>query len=318
MEQRKQKWKPGIDTIRPGTIIKGKWYRQNYPITKKIGSGAVGTVFLCEANGKQAALKISDNGAQVTTEVNVLKSLQKVQGRRLGPYLLDVDDWIGPGGRSFSFYVMEYLKGEPLLSFMQRGGQAWIGVFLLQLLEDLEGLHQSGWVFGDLKSENLIVVSSPPRVRWVDVGGTTQMGRSIKEYTEFYDRGYWGMGTRKAEASYDLFALTMVVLEICYPKRFKKDGNSAEALLFKKINHAVALAPYSSALKKALIGRYSSSTEMKQDIKKALYSRQKQRSRRSKAKKTSKPSARSIKNAALEISSIGIFAAGYYILSLFI
>ncbi|WP_347836547.1 hypothetical protein [Gracilibacillus sp. JCM 18860] len=55
--------------------------------------------------------------------------------------------------------------------------------------------------------DNLIVSRNPVRLRWVDVGGTTLIGRSIKEYTEFYDRAYWQMGTRRAEPSYDLFAL---------------------------------------------------------------------------------------------------------------
>src|SRR5699024_12669469 len=116
---------------------------------------------------------------------------------------------------------MEYLQGESMASFIQKNGQAWIGVLMLQLLKDLEQLHQSGWVFGDLKAENLLVTDSPPRIRWVDVGGTTQIGRAIREYTEFYERGYWGLGSRRAEPGYDLVALVMVGLTICYRSRFE-------------------------------------------------------------------------------------------------
>src|SRR5699024_9473064 len=93
----------------------------------------------------------------MTVEVNVLKALQKVQGSRLGPYLLDVDDWKAPSGNTYAFYVMEYLQGESMASFIQRNGKEWIGVLMLQLLKDLEQLHESGWVFGDLKAENLLV-----------------------------------------------------------------------------------------------------------------------------------------------------------------
>ena len=186
--------KKQVTSLKTGTIIKGKWHLKSYEIKGKLGEGAIGAVYLCQASGKVAALKISEKQTSMTMEVNVLKALEQVRGNRLGPVLLDVDDWIAPNGVIYSFYVMEYIKGESMERFIKKNGAVWIGPLLLQLIEDLEGLHQAGWVFGDLKPDNLIVGFSPPRVRWVDVGGTTQIGRSIKEYTEFYDRGYWGMG----------------------------------------------------------------------------------------------------------------------------
>lgn len=303
-----QAWKKHDIHIQPGTVIKGKWHKKSYIVKKRLGQGAVGTVYLCEAGGRQAALKISDQGTSMTVEVNVLKALQKVQGSHLGPYLLDVDDWQTARGRTYSFYVMEYLQGESIASFMKRNGSEWTGVFMLQLLEDLGKLHQSGWVFGDLKTENLIVVSSPSRIRWVDVGGTTQIGRAIKEYTEFYDRGYWGLGTRRAEPSYDLFALVMVFLTVFYPDRFAKTANP-EQTISKKINDVKALKTYRSPLKKAIAGGYQSSDQMKQDIKRILYSRQKRRRTKKKTDKTVKLP------FFIESGGILILALGYYFAS---
>lgn len=268
MKMNRVQKKPSTDLV-PGTVITGKWHETHYTIIKKLGSGAVGSVYLCEFNGKKAALKISENNASITMEVNVLKAFQKVQGSSLGPCLLDVDDFEYRKGQVCSFYVMEYLHGQSLTSFIGRHGSEWIGVFMLQLLDDLERLHNNGWVFGDFKMENLLVIPSPPRVRWIDVGGTTQIGRSIKEYTEFYDRGYWGIGSRKAEPSYDLFALVMVFLTICYPKRFTK-GTNPQATLMKKLDEAKLLAIYKGTLKKAILGRYQSSSQMKSDVTKIL------------------------------------------------
>ncbi|KKE77605.1 protein kinase family protein [Oceanobacillus caeni] len=307
---RAQTWKnSGID-LKPGTKITGKWYKNQYLIRGKLGKGAIGTVYLCESGGKLAALKISDKGTSMTVEVNVLKSLGQVQGTRLGPYLLDVDDWVSPNGTTYSFYVMEYLKGESLSLFVKNNGNVWIGVFLLQLLEDLEQLHQSGWVFGDLKLDNLIVLSSPTRIRWVDVGGTTQTGRAIKEYTEFYDRGYWGLGTRKAEPSYDLFSLVMVFLHLYYPQRFERTTQS-EKLLFKKIDQVKQLQPYRNPLKKAIAGKYRTSSEMKNDVLQIVY--QSQNKSRLKKKGNQK-----ISNIPfyIEMGGISIVAIGFYILSL--
>nr|WP_245183549.1 protein kinase family protein [Lentibacillus salicampi] len=260
-----QAWKKQGINIRPGTVITGKWHQHRYVIKQKLGNGAIGSVYLCERNGHYGALKISENATSMTVEVNVLKSLGKVQGSRLGPSLMDVDDWEASRNSTYSFYVMEYLRGESLSGFIKKRGHEWTGIFMLQLLEDLEHLHQAGWVFGDFKSENLIVLSHPPKVRWIDVGGTTQIGRAIKEYTEFYDRGYWGLGSRKAEPSYDLFAFVMVFLNIYYPKRFEK-GTSPKATLLKKLYDVRQLRVYRECLKKALLGNYQSSSEMRHDL----------------------------------------------------
>lgn len=100
-----QAWKKQGINIRPGTVITGKWHRKRYVIKRRLGQGAVGTVYLCEQNGRYAALKISENAASMTVEVNVLKSLQKVQGNRLGPSLLDVDDWEASTNAKYAFML---------------------------------------------------------------------------------------------------------------------------------------------------------------------------------------------------------------------
>ncbi len=132
-----------------------------------------------------------------------------------------MDDW-EINKESLPFYVMEYVKGKELLAFMSTKDFSWSGVLILQLLNDLHQMHEAGWIFGDLKPENLIVTDPPYKIRCIDVGGTTMRGRALKEYTKFFDRGYWGFGTRKAEPSYDLFAVAMIMINICYPKRFPK------------------------------------------------------------------------------------------------
>lgn len=257
--------KSSYNTIRNSTHIRGKWHDNRYVVKKKLGEGAIGSVYLCSMNGRNVALKVSEKNTSITIEVNVLKALQKVQGNKLGPSLYDVDDWVAPDGKTYSFYVMEYIQGIGMHQFIRRHGTQWIGPFLLQLLNDLEGLHQAGWVFGDLKLDNVLIDVKPPRVRLIDVGGTTQIGRSIKEYTEFYDRGYWGLGSRKAEPSYDLFSVVMIFIHIFYPSRFEKQGDSIR-LLQKKMDSIPSLKPYRSCFYKALRGFYQKSTDMKEDV----------------------------------------------------
>ncbi|HLO10644.1 MAG TPA: protein kinase family protein [Pseudoneobacillus sp.] len=247
-----------------GTVITGKWHHNQYTITKELGFGANGIVYLAKSKNQYVALKLSDNGMSITSEVNVLKSFAKVQGSTLGPSLLDVDDWVRRTG-TISFYVMEYIHGLNFLEFIEQKGKSWMPILILQLLSDLDMLHNSGWVFGDLKPENLIVTGPPPKIRCIDVGGTTIQGRAIKEFTEFYDRGYWGLGSRKADPKYDLFAVGMIMLNTAYPKRFNKTTGGI-AQLTKMINEKPELSKYKNFILYALQGQYNSAKDMRSHL----------------------------------------------------
>nr|WP_263325253.1 protein kinase [Neobacillus sp. Marseille-Q6967] len=250
--------------VSPGSVIIGKWHSNQYTILKELGFGANGVVYLAKHKNMHVALKMSDNGMSITSEVNVLKSFAKVQGSALGPSLLDVDDWKSQQGQ-ISFYVMEYIQGPDLLNFIQQKGKSWTTVLFLQLLNDLSKLHANGWVFGDLKPENLIVTGQIPKIRCIDVGGTTIQGRAIKEFTEFFDRGYWGLGSRKAEPAYDLFAVAMIMINTAYPKRFNKTSGGISQLR-EAIRKQKDLAQWEKVIVKALQGHYSSALQMRSEL----------------------------------------------------
>lgn len=253
-----------LSNITAGTIVEGKWHKNRYVIVKELGYGANGIVYLAQYSNQYVALKLSHNGMSITSEVNVLKSFAKVQGSTLGPSLVDVDDWMRPSGK-VSFYAMEYIKGPDFLTFIQQKGSVWIEVLVLQLLSDLHLLHVNGWTFGDLKPENLIVTGPPSKIRCIDVGGTTIQGRAIKEFTEFYDRGYWGLGSRKADPAYDLFAVAMIMINTAYPKRFQKTTGGLNQLQMM-IRQKSELQKFEQVIIHALKGKYQSAIEMRKAI----------------------------------------------------
>lgn len=254
--------------VSPGTIITGKWNKHHYKVIKELGYGANGMVYLAERNRQFFALKMSDNSSSITSEMNILKSFSKVQGSALGPSFVEADDWI-KDRKLFPFYVMEYIEGESFLHFIRQKGHGWTGVLILQLLSSLAELHKNGWIFGDLKPENLIVTIPSYKIRCVDVGGTTLIGRSVKEFTEFFDRGYWGLGSRKAEPSYDLFAVAMVIINSAYPSRFQKKGESY-SLLMNAVEQKKELHPYKKVIHRAVKGQYKHALEMRKDVFDAL------------------------------------------------
>ncbi|MFB4165039.1 protein kinase family protein [Alteribacillus sp. JSM 102045] len=291
MERKKVHLKNQASNLAPGTKWLGKWNKNPYRIVNKLGNGATGSVYLVETRTGQAAVKIGENKMSLTSEINVLKHFSKVKGNVLGPSLWDVDD-IEIRNETYPFFCMEYLKGEPLVTFTKRKGIEWAPVLMVQLLGDLDRLHREGWVFGDLKPENLIITGPPARVRWFDVGGTTKIGRAIKEYTEFYDRGYWGLGDRKAEPSYDLFSAAMIFIQTAYHERFNKPADKENSIdyLTRRITSMSSLAPYKKILLNALKGNYAGAQWMKKDLMEAIEARSHKNSHKiKKPRRSSRP-----------------------------
>lgn len=247
-----------------GTIIKGKWHGRLYRLVRLLGSGAQGTVYLARDGNREVAVKMAKDRASLISEVHILKQFDKYQGENPGPSLYDSDDWL-TGGRVIGFCAMEFLPGRPLNKVLVSRPFDWTAVCLVQLLQHLQTLHDHGIIFGDLKPENLMLMDSASRVRCLDFGGATREGRSVREYTEFYDRGYWGFGTRKADPGYDLFACGMIMIYASCGRRFEKSAHPGEQLL-EVVASRSRLAPYRQVLIRALTGRYTSAKQMRGDL----------------------------------------------------
>ncbi|SES40882.1 protein kinase domain-containing protein [Salipaludibacillus aurantiacus] len=253
----------------PGQVITGKWHGNKYRIIRILGEGAIGRVYLAQTGGRLVAVKVARQAMSVSSEVNVLRRVSKVQGLSLGPSFLDMDDVVTSHGTT-SFYVMEFIQGQPFMPFVINKGSEWLGLFTAQLLGDLHKMHAGGWIFGDLKPENLLITKQPYQLRWIDPGGITKAGRSIKEYTEYFDRGYWGEGDRKAEPSYDLFAVAMLMVNRAYPSRFRKTSQKGTDYILEKVTGAPLLHPYFTVIKKGIEQKYEDAGQMKEDVLMAL------------------------------------------------
>ncbi len=193
--------------LKPGTLLKGKWNGRVYRLERPLGAGANGQVYLASRGRLLCAVKLGLDAADLQGEANVLASLDRRERRR-PPFLLDVDD-ARVNGRDIPFYVMQYVPGLPLRQFVRRRGPRAVGAVGFRLLERLAELHEAGWVFGDLKSDN-VLVSGDGRVTLVDYGGMSRIGRSVRQFTEIYDRGYWHAGSRTADPAYDWFSAAVL------------------------------------------------------------------------------------------------------------
>ncbi|WP_058300498.1 protein kinase domain-containing protein [Gorillibacterium timonense] len=258
-----------------GSVLTGKWKGRSYRVLGKLGEGANGAVYLVGREGRRYALKIGLDPADVQSEVNALSAITAGQGPLAG-FLVDTDDFVWRGA-SYSFYVMKYVEGRQSALFLEKEGPEWLSVIGLKLLVQLTHLHERGWVFGDLKTEN-VLVSSYGEAQLVDFGGLSPVGRSVKQFTEIYDRSYWNAGTRTADSGYDLFAFGVLCLRLldvgedCFRRDLLPQNRSPE-LLVKAAEASPACRAYLPCLRRLLTGGYLSSREAYEDWRAMVYSR---------------------------------------------
>mgnify|MGYP001182360255 CR=1 FL=1 len=247
-----------------GTFVRGKWNGGKYRVERLLGEGANGKVYLVSRGKSLYALKIGYDALDHQSEVNVLKSLARRSASFRG-FLVDADDFLW-NGETVPFYVMKYVKGQTLPEFLKKREPDWLYVIGLHLLGKLNELHRHGWAFGDLKADN-VMVTGYGGVELVDFGGVTPMGKSIRQFTEVYDRGCWNAGTRVADEGYDLFAFAVLCIQMA-----KYRGSAAAyaqllpqnrriEFLLDEIKETPQLGRVSHVLVKALRGQYRSSAE---------------------------------------------------------
>ncbi len=245
--------------LREKTIIRGKWHGNRYEIVRALGKGANGNVYLVKtADGSKRALKISAEWQVLQSEINVLQTLHFSNGHR---YVLDADEF-ELAGELCAFYVMKWVDGCDLRTYVQHHGRDWLVPLGTQMLRQLRELHLQGYAFCDLKAEN-VLVERHGRLQLIDYGGVTAFGRSLRQYTEQTDRGFWRAGERIASADYDWFAFAMICIDCIVPKSLqqlaaKPHGERSLATLLQLVEQETALVALRPFLRGALRGRFGS------------------------------------------------------------
>ncbi|RKD20930.1 serine/threonine protein kinase [Caminicella sporogenes DSM 14501] len=192
-----------------GIEIVGKWNKKTYIIKKLIGTGGVGKVYkVYDAKSKEYyALKISMDLCSITKEANML---DKFKDFEFIPKIIDIDD-CEINGKMYHFIVLEYIEGKNLKEYTKKyriNIKELLGIAII-VCEAIDRFHKRGYVFGDLKPENLMIDEKKKKLKIIDLGGVSKIGLGLKEFTPLYDRAKWNMGLRKADPAYDLFSICM-------------------------------------------------------------------------------------------------------------
>ena len=145
-----------------------------YEVKRLLGSGGMGEVYLAydTSDKKDVAIKIAFKSHGERAARRLLRELE-VLGMVQHERIVGCTDSGEVDGRRYM--VMEYVKGEDLITFIRRHGGLGLDKALRitgQLAEALEALAEKGIVHRDLKPENVIVESDAggPSVKIIDFG----------------------------------------------------------------------------------------------------------------------------------------------------
>ncbi|SHJ89120.1 protein kinase domain-containing protein [Paramaledivibacter caminithermalis] len=197
-----------------GKIITGKWNKNSYKIIKILGKGGVGRVYKSlDINNKvYYALKISQDLHSITKEYNMLNEFNSIEAL---PNAVELDDY-EEAGKKYYFLVLEYINGENFKEYMlkkQLKLTEIVGIVIIVSMMIRE-FHKKGYIFGDLKLENLMIDKENREIKVIDLGGIVPKGDSIKEFTPLYDRARWNIGLRSADTKYDMFAICIMCVNL--------------------------------------------------------------------------------------------------------
>jgi len=146
--------------LTPG--LEGQVLGERYRITRELGEGGMGRVYLAEhvILGKQVAVKVLR--AEYSRQPELVKrfQLEAVAASQIGQEnIVDVSDFGRTPDNSF-YFVMEYVAGKSLAQMVDREGPVRVATalpLLLQITKALGAAHGRGIIHRDLKPDNVLV-----------------------------------------------------------------------------------------------------------------------------------------------------------------
>lgn len=221
-----------------------------------LGVGANGEVYLVRGSLGLCAMKIHHVAGDIALEWGILEKLGHSSGYFPEPII--IDDCIT---HPLYFYTMSWIDGQSLDRTIHKQDGLRIRSMLMQILCGLHDLHQIGHAFCDIKPQNILIERKQGAwtVRFVDVGGITPFGRSVRQFTPYYDRAFWGLGTRNADAHYDL--CSVVLMFVCLfsqpPKNLAEQTDEQRTQWLSRAVHSFPIQTYVDLFQMVLVGNLS-------------------------------------------------------------
>jgi len=221
------------------TVVEGRWRKNKYKVKKQIGSGAIASVYLVEdiKTKKYYALKISKDSLSINREYQLLR---KFSSADMIVDVYEMDDYYIKG-TNYYFVLLEYIEGSNLKDYSRKNKlkkNTIIGIILI-LIKGIEVFHREEYIVADLKPENIMIDKKNRQIKIIDLGGVVKKEEGIKEFTPAYDRASWKCGERRAEASYDLFTLMMILTKLLLKEDISPKKQSINDIILKLKSNSI-------------------------------------------------------------------------------
>ncbi|MEJ2617108.1 MAG: protein kinase, partial [Ignavibacteriaceae bacterium] len=267
---------------------------ERYIIKNKLGEGR-SKVFLCndiEYPSEDVAIKIiSDKADAVEIEnfqnefitLRRLKHPNIVQAVNFGT-VVKVKSFEKEIKTGSQFFTLEYFNGQPLLDYDGIKNEDVLRKIITQICSTLFYLHQSDYIYYDLKPDNILVKNGEgePSVKLIDLGFAEKNSlEQDKSNSNEYVRGtaeYIApelLKKEKYDNRVDLYSLGIILYRIVY-KKFPFDTNNELKIYkahlekdfdFKKSNYSKELIDIIKKLLEKEPGkRYKNSLEVLSDL----------------------------------------------------
>ncbi|ONI40188.1 hypothetical protein AN639_10305 [Candidatus Epulonipiscium fishelsonii] len=207
-----------------GNVIKG------FRITKKIGEGRFGKVYLAEKNDKKIIIKQLKHEAiftqphKIKFEVSTLKDIAYLKDKRFPLYL---GKFKLPHIRG---YILEYKTGETLERIIFKNKRKFSRVeiydFALQILDMVDVLHAHNIVHKDIRIPNLILQNE--ELCLIDFG----LARYIDNKRYKTDLDFWYLGDFMIHLFYTNYDKAVLIDRPWYKQL---DLYPAELILLKRL-----------------------------------------------------------------------------------
>ncbi len=168
---------------KPGDVI------GNYTLSRLIGEGGFGSVYLAEQTrpvSRRVALKLVKLGMDTRQVVARFEAERQALAMMSHPHIARVFD-AGMTGAGRPYFVMEYVDGEPITQFCDR--KQFTVTERLELFREVcmavQHAHQRGIIHRDIKPSNVLitVVDGKAQPKVIDFGIAKCMGRGLTEQT---------------------------------------------------------------------------------------------------------------------------------------
>jgi eukaryotic-like serine/threonine-protein kinase len=279
-----------------GTVISSK-----YELTKFLGEGGLGRVFLAEQKpmGRQVALKLLHPELSCDASLSARFEREALAASRIShPNSVVIHDFGSDviGSHKQLYLVMEFLKGETLHERIQghpkRRLPAWDAVHILaQVLRPLAAFHKAGVIHRDLKPDNIMLCQSDigEQVKLLDFGIAKVSGSSLTATGQMVGTPHY-MAPEQITASkelgptVDIYAMGVLLYEALtgdppylaehHIDLFRMHLLETPKALAERFPEEPYLKPFDAVIRKAMskkpADRYQSADELRQAMEAAL------------------------------------------------